>query len=138
MGLPRRKAYARTKTNGQSQNCFSHPDTKFCGLGREKWRKERYERSNNLHCSNPNQYHSIQSHSDLYRLPLQSCFLIHRQPAGGYGQFWPAIPFYADAWRICARRKKQRIFPAFPRYPLPGLQQNNRRMGVPKIFTSVA
>ena len=94
MGLPRRKAYARTKTNGQSQNCFSHPDTKFCGLGREKWRKERYERSNNLHCSNPNQYHSIQSHSDLYRLPLQSCFLIHRQPAGGYGQFRPAIPFY--------------------------------------------
>ena len=97
MGLPRRKAYARTKTNGQSQNCFSHPDTKFCGLGREKWRKERYEKSNNLHCSNPNQYHSIQSHSDLYRLPLQSCFLIHRQPAGGYGQFRPAIPFYADA-----------------------------------------
>lgn len=110
MGLPRRKAYARTKTNGQSQNCFSHPDTKFCGLGREKWRKERYERSNNLHCSNPNQYHSIQSHSDLYRLPLQSCFLIHRQPAGGYGQFRSAIPFYADAWRICARRKKTKDF----------------------------
>ena len=94
MGLLRRKAYARTKTNGQSQNCFSHPDTKFCGLGREKWRKERYERSNNLHCSNPNQYHSIQSHSDLYRLPLHVSLSIDSrlEDMVSFGRLYPSMP----------------------------------------------
>lgn len=52
-----------------------------------------------------------------------------------FGRLYPSMPMPGG---FVHEGKNKGFFRRFRDIPLPGLQQKNRRMGVPKIFTSVA